>query len=301
MAKRTLAICAIFRDEAPYLKEWIDFHFKEGAEHFYLYNNFSVDNPERVLKPYIDAGIVTLINWPIPFIDGGQEKAYDDCIKRSKQSDVWVALIDIDEFLFSPVGTITSILERCLKYPALSVNTVCYGTSGKHQYEDVPVVKRFTRRAPLWWRRNRQRKLVIQPLLAHRAITPHRVLHDHGTDAYSVGGTSVSKIKGKRSKSEKSAFTRRLYKISKSIVSKQWLLRYIPSCLALFLDPYGGLKPRFNSISLLRINHYVLRSKGEYLQKRSRFMESQFGAKYNDAYLWYHDQNQIFDPILSNR
>lgn len=183
----------------------------------------------------------------------------------------------------------------------MSVNTVCYGTSGHDAYEDVPVVKRFTRRAPLWWRRNRQRKLLIQPKLAHRAITAHKVLHDSGTDTYSVGGSSIRKIRFKRSKAEKSAFSRRIYSISKSIVSKQWLLRFIPTWFALFLDPYGGLKSRFHSSSLLRINHYVLRSKGEYLQKRSRFKESRFEPKYNDAFLWYHDQNQIIDPILSNR
>jgi hypothetical protein len=31
-----LAITAIFQNEAPYLKEWIEFHLLMGAEHFYL-------------------------------------------------------------------------------------------------------------------------------------------------------------------------------------------------------------------------------------------------------------------------
>lgn len=30
-----LAVCAIFRDEAPYLAEWIEFHRLVGVEHFY--------------------------------------------------------------------------------------------------------------------------------------------------------------------------------------------------------------------------------------------------------------------------
>ena len=35
-----LAICAIYRDEAPYLREWIEFHRLVGVEHFFLYDNF---------------------------------------------------------------------------------------------------------------------------------------------------------------------------------------------------------------------------------------------------------------------
>ena len=35
-----LSICAIYRDEAPYLVEWIEFHRLVGVEHFYLYDGF---------------------------------------------------------------------------------------------------------------------------------------------------------------------------------------------------------------------------------------------------------------------
>jgi hypothetical protein len=34
-----LSICAIFRHEAPYLREWIEFHKLIGAERFFLYDN----------------------------------------------------------------------------------------------------------------------------------------------------------------------------------------------------------------------------------------------------------------------
>lgn len=60
--KYYLALTAIFRDEAPYLKEWIEFYRTIGVEHFYLHNHLSQDNFAEVLKPYIDDGIVTLSN-----------------------------------------------------------------------------------------------------------------------------------------------------------------------------------------------------------------------------------------------
>ena len=47
-----LAICAIFKNEAPWLKEWIIYHHKVlGVKHFYLYNNDSTDNFIEILSP----------------------------------------------------------------------------------------------------------------------------------------------------------------------------------------------------------------------------------------------------------
>ena len=38
------SICAIFKDEARFLREWLEYHRLIGIEHFYLYNNFSTDD-----------------------------------------------------------------------------------------------------------------------------------------------------------------------------------------------------------------------------------------------------------------
>ena len=59
-----LAICAIFRDEARYLAEWLEFHQRQGVERFYLYENNSTDDWERALAPFSDA--VELHRWPDP-------------------------------------------------------------------------------------------------------------------------------------------------------------------------------------------------------------------------------------------
>ena len=59
-----LSVTAIFRDEAPYLREWIEYHKLLGVEHFYLYNNLSQDKCNEVLAPYVKNGEVDLIEWP---------------------------------------------------------------------------------------------------------------------------------------------------------------------------------------------------------------------------------------------
>ena len=56
--KYELAIVAILKNEAPYIKEWIDYHLLAGVDHFYLYDNESEDNLKEILQPYIDINIV---------------------------------------------------------------------------------------------------------------------------------------------------------------------------------------------------------------------------------------------------
>ena len=65
ITKAYLSICAIYQDEAPYLREWIEFHRLVGVERFFLYDNDSVDDHREVLAPYIEEGIVVLHDWPV--------------------------------------------------------------------------------------------------------------------------------------------------------------------------------------------------------------------------------------------
>ena len=56
-----LSVGAIFRDEARYLPEWLEFHLCQGVEHFFLYDHHSSSDAHMpVLDPYIAAGLVTL-------------------------------------------------------------------------------------------------------------------------------------------------------------------------------------------------------------------------------------------------
>src|SRR5271167_2905681 len=88
--KYDLSACMIFRDEAPCLKEWIEFHVLLGVEHFYLYNNLSQDNYKEVLQPYVNSGIVELIEWNqeshnVGEWDAIQVAAYNDGFVRSRE------------------------------------------------------------------------------------------------------------------------------------------------------------------------------------------------------------------------
>ena len=53
-----IAMVSISKNEAPYIKEWIEFHKLVGFTKFYFYDNESDDKTVEVLKPYIDSGLV---------------------------------------------------------------------------------------------------------------------------------------------------------------------------------------------------------------------------------------------------
>lgn len=143
----SLAICAIFKNEAPYLREWIEFHMLVGVDRFYLYQNGSVDNWVSILQPYVRDGKVEITHWPYPA--PCQLEAYQHFIDRRKGQPGWVAFIDCDEFLFSPNRpTITAALAEIASpaWGAVAVNWVCFGASHQEHRTDGLVLERFTMR-----------------------------------------------------------------------------------------------------------------------------------------------------------
>lgn len=142
-AKYDLSICAIFQNEGPYLKEWIEFHKLQGVKHFYLYNNNSDDNFRKVLKSYVDKKVVTLIPWLDTYDPWDTKKwgviqrgAYMDCINTYGMNSKWIAFIDSDEFLFCPSGKkLTVFLKDYTEHAAVCANWLMFGTS---DMEDIP-------------------------------------------------------------------------------------------------------------------------------------------------------------------
>ena len=130
MKKYYLSICAIFRDEVHYLDEWIQFHKSMGVEHFFLYDHNSTDDPLQRLAPYINAGTVTVLDWPVEPYWKAQPMAYQHCLDNFRQTSRWIAVIDLDEFLFSPNGKLSDILKNYEAYCGVVVHWQCYGSSG---------------------------------------------------------------------------------------------------------------------------------------------------------------------------
>ncbi len=127
-----LAVCAMFQNEDRFLKEWLEFNILIGVEHFYLYNNNSTDNYEKILKPYIDAGIVDCIDcdYPNEHISSYHPKVYNNCLEMVRGKVKWLMFIDIDEFLF-PIKhyNLREFLKEYEEFGAVCANWVMFGTS----------------------------------------------------------------------------------------------------------------------------------------------------------------------------
>ena len=137
--KYELSICSLFKNEADYLEEWLEYHLILGVEHFYLYNNESSDRFIKVLLPYLQKEIVTLVDWPNRGCDPNEENpvvwslgiqmpAYQHSIKlwASKESE-WLVVLDIDEFLVPPKDEkITDLLKRHDDSTGVILTTDCF-------------------------------------------------------------------------------------------------------------------------------------------------------------------------------
>lgn len=126
--KYNTAICAIFKNEAKYLKEWIEYHLIVGIDHFYMYNNNSTDDFLSVLTPYIESGVVTLINWTK---DQAQMECYRTCINDYSKETKWLGFIDIDEFV-TPIkyNSVYEFLSKFENRGSVIIFWKIFGTSG---------------------------------------------------------------------------------------------------------------------------------------------------------------------------
>lgn len=277
-----LSAMAAIQNEAPYLDEWLAFCVLEGIEHVLLYDNCSTDNSREVLQPWIDAGIVELIDWPLHWKSESQSKAFLDALSRLRGLTKWAAFIDPDEYLFSPTGkTVAQVLRKYEDHAGVVVNWQCYGTSGHKTRPPGLTIENFTRRARTNWARNYRVKTIVDPSLAIEPQSAHlfKVLPGHALVTEDFMPVRVVRRANGR---------RRLRHIA------AWL-PYLP------FDPYAKFQPEMGrvSVSQLRINHYVTRSAEELpLKYKDRNSMSEPDRRTHGR---YHDRNEVEDAVLVSR
>jgi hypothetical protein len=167
----TLTIASVFKDEAPYLKEWIEYHKMMGVEHFRLYNNDSEDDYLTILSPYIQRGEVSLVEWPSSeedlknWVVLTQWRACIDAVNYYKEKSQWLACIDIDEYLLPlKKPDMTTFLKDYEAYPGVVLNWQCFGTSF---VSEIPpgqlMIETFTLKAEAYSEHNIAVKSIVRP------------------------------------------------------------------------------------------------------------------------------------------
>ena len=265
-----LAVVAIFKDEAPYLAEWLDYHLLAGVEHFYLYNNDSTDNYADIIAPYVAANLVTPIDFPGKAM---QMPAYEDALEKFRFTCRYMAFIDIDEFIFpktnrSIAQVADEILSRDKTAAGLVINEQTFGTNG-HEVADYSrgVLERFTRCAPDDWSAviaqdesfvrvsNRYVKLVVNPRSVKIFLGPHIAVHFGENYSVDERGEKI----------------------------------------------FTFATDKFSADKIV-VNHYNVKSREEFAIKINRGGAFSFDTNNNTKFFQYYDRNEVFDDgILSYR
>jgi hypothetical protein len=143
--KNEIIMSTLVKNEDNYIIQWIEYHRKLGIERFIIYDNKSSTTPiskknevllevetnlPKVLKKYIEDGIVVLINWPYQYrlpVSGisGQTTQQNHSIYTFRACK-YIGLFDIDEYLNPQTKEINidKILDNVIKKYNLDINKI---------------------------------------------------------------------------------------------------------------------------------------------------------------------------------
>lgn len=186
--KYKLGVCVIIKNEAPYIKEWLDYHHLLGASIFYIFDNDSSDNTYDILKPYIDQGLVKYYK-----IHGKSRQldSYTLCCKKYKKEAQYIAFFDIDEFVYLPpsqklIDVIDNSFAKHNDMGALGLNWIIFGSSHLERKTDAYVIERFKYRSETNFEKNHHIKSIVNPRRVIVFRNPHFAFFQKGFFTYSV-------------------------------------------------------------------------------------------------------------------
>ena len=193
--KSKLSFVAIVKNEAPYIIEWIEFHKLVGVNKFYIYDNESTDNLEKLLKTYIESGIVVYQYLPGKNM---QNIIYTEAIQKYKNETKYMGFIDVDEFVMPcEENTLDYIVEDILNKDesagGIAINWRIYGSSGYVKKPDGFVIENYKYRAKKSFIANKHIKTICNPRKVIKFSNPHFPTYHNGYYSIDEAG---NKIKG---------------------------------------------------------------------------------------------------------
>mmetsp|Transcript_28061 Transcript_28061/g.59242 ORF Transcript_28061/g.59242 Transcript_28061/m.59242 type:complete len:486 (-) Transcript_28061:52-1509(-) len=152
-------ICTRVRNEAPYLREWIEYHRMIGFDTFLILNDKSTDDTQCILNAYAKENIVRRIPFDVEDSYSGKLwHIFDDCANylnshpdQFNPSKTWMMTHDIDEFVYiknteNSIHNAVMRLSNPNQVMSLKVPRLTFGSSGREHYQPRLVIDRFTRR-----------------------------------------------------------------------------------------------------------------------------------------------------------
>lgn len=149
LENKKFAICAICRNEYPYILEWISYQKAIGFDQIFIYDNVSDDGSSELLINLDNIDEITRIHWPRKENIPPQREAYAHFLQNFSHEFDWVMICDIDEFFLPNEGNVKNFVKNALNTEpdtvAIAVPWLLFGSSGLKKQDDRLVIERFIR------------------------------------------------------------------------------------------------------------------------------------------------------------
>lgn len=168
-----LGLCAVIRDEDPFLDEWMAYYLHLGVEEFFLYDNGSRIPLRRSLAKFAGPG-----GAPVRVHDAPgramQMVVYNHCLGSYVGQCRWMAFVDVDEFIVPREhDALAPMLQEFEPYAGLAVNWRVFG-SGGHKLRPAGLqLENYTRALEKEHPIHKHVKCVVDPGRAKFFFNPH--------------------------------------------------------------------------------------------------------------------------------
>ncbi len=135
-----------FRNEAPFVLEFVAHHKGLGFDEIIIASNDCTDGTAEILDALAARGVIRHIPCQPPPNIRPQAFAYAQ-IRQSfpvDQAD-WLMILDADEFLNIHIGdgTLTDLIATQADADLVLINWACFGSGGQERWVDEPTASRF--------------------------------------------------------------------------------------------------------------------------------------------------------------
>jgi len=251
-AEVTVGVCAILKNEADYVEEWLAFHTLQGVGRIILYDNNSSDDTCRRATSFAKHVDLQIVHWPdsADGFDCTQRLAYLDGARRLAGLADYVAFIDLDEFVFAsdyrPLGQVLAHFPA--DTAAIAVNQRVFGSAAQPSSTGDLVTSRFTRAAAADHPEGHWFKTIARPDRIVEFDSVHSVVLNSGSYVLSDG-------------------------------------RPLPP------RPEHPGQSSIVAEGALRLHHYILKSRQEFELKKLRWSGQDLRDRYTDAYFDLRDMS----------
>ena len=181
-----IGVCSLQRNRAPYIKEWVLFHFLLGVRFFYIGLHECDDNSDEILIELSRKINITIVKVPEKTKTFFQIDFYQFIFDRYKNEVDWMAFIDGDEFLYpTQEHCLQDVLSKIQnnKRSALAVYWSCFGSSFHEKEPEGLVTENFKYCAPVNFGPNRHIKSIVNTARDRlvRVENPHLFITSFGT------------------------------------------------------------------------------------------------------------------------